>query len=84
MFEQLTRVIAQVGERTSHWMLENGTTIEEAEQMLLKFLQQLSVLKIEQQKQQTSAQDCSQEKECEVKQTEEKSAEQPSEQPTGE
>ena len=49
MFEQALRFIAKVEDKTAHFILDNGTTIEQAEKMCLQMLQNLGILKIQQQ-----------------------------------
>ncbi len=48
MFEQVLRFISKVEDKSSEWIVENGTSIEIAERMLLQFLQHLGQLKAQQ------------------------------------
>lgn len=41
MIEQVYRFISTIEGKTSHWILENETSIDIAEKMCLQFLQQL-------------------------------------------
>lgn len=51
MFENIIKFTAKVNDRTSHWLVENGTPIEVAEKMCLQFLQQLAAIKAQQEAQ---------------------------------
>jgi len=48
MFEQVLRFVSKVDDKVSHWIVENGTSIDCAEKMLLQFLQHLGQLKAQQ------------------------------------
>lgn len=48
MFENVVRFVANVEGKISHWILENGTGIEVAEKMCLQFLQNLGLIKAQQ------------------------------------
>lgn len=51
MLEQVFRFVAKVDEKTSHWIVENGTTLDVAEKMLIQFLSQISQIRVQQSQQ---------------------------------
>lgn len=55
MMQQVTRFVAEVEGKISHWIVESDTTLDAAERMCLQFLQQLGKIK-EQQAAMTAAQ----------------------------
>jgi hypothetical protein len=48
MFEPILKFEAQVEDKISHWYVQHGTTIEQAEQMVLAFLVKLQQAKVQQ------------------------------------
>lgn len=51
MFENVLRFTSKVENFVSHWILENGTSIEVAEKMALQFLQHLGQVRASQEAQ---------------------------------
>jgi hypothetical protein len=47
--ENVTRFLSKIDGKSSHWILENGITIDVAEKMLLEFLQYLALIKTQHQ-----------------------------------
>ncbi len=45
MFENVIRFIANVEGKVSHWLVDQGTSIDAAEKMCLQFLQSLGTIK---------------------------------------
>jgi hypothetical protein len=48
MFENVLRFVAKVDDKASHWLLEMGTTIDQAEKMALQFVQHLGQVRSQQ------------------------------------
>lgn len=48
MIEHVIKFTTKVDDKESHWLLQNGTSFEAAEKMLLHFLQVLGQLKAQQ------------------------------------
>jgi len=48
MLENVLRFVATIEGKASHWILENGTSIEQAEKMALQMIQYLGQMKVQQ------------------------------------